>query len=155
VPSPSSSSDPVPSRRGGRRQLFPLEQLETAKNPSLAHVEPPQSRGSSPVPQSSKGTENGNGVSSAQCPKLDINSSLPTAQCGIRTGQDPELNIPGSSGRVLASGGSSHKAGRSPLEVRVSGMAWKVTASTTGDNLVDNYCVETVGATEPALGVWR
>lgn len=62
------------------RQLFPPEQLGTAPNLSLSHAEPPQRGGSSLVPQSDKGTEDGNGLGSARCPKLDIDSPLPTAQ---------------------------------------------------------------------------
>lgn len=45
--------------------------------------------------------------------------------------------------QVLASGGSSHKAGRSLLELCVSLVAWKVTASRTRDAYVDSYCMET------------
>lgn len=89
------------------------------QNPSLAHAEPPQSGGSSLVPQSAKGTADGDGLGSAQRPKLDMDSPLPAAQSGIRSSQDPEqrLSTSGSLVRVLASSGSSCEAGRSRVSV--------------------------------------
>lgn len=63
---------------------------DSPKTLSLAHTEPPRSRGSSLVPLSAKGTEDGNRLGCALCPKLDIDSALTAAQGGIRSGQGPK-----------------------------------------------------------------
>lgn len=72
------SSDPAPSGRGGGCSSS-HHSNKRGQNLCLTHTEPPQSGSANLVPWSDKGTEDGNRPGSAQCPKLDIDSTLPAA----------------------------------------------------------------------------